>query len=329
MAVMTYIDAIRSAMEEEMRRDDRVIVMGEDVGPKGGVFGATAGLFQEFGGERVIDSPLAEAAIVGVAIGCALAGLRPIAEIQFVDFIPPAMDQIFSEAAKIRYRSNNDWSCPMVIRAPSGGGVHVHGALYHSQSLEALFAHIPGLKVVIPSTPSDAKGLLLSAMRDPDPVCFFEHKALYRSLREEVPEEEYLVPIGQGRVAREGRDISCITYGATVHEALEAAERLVQDDIQVEVVDLRTVRPLDRSLIVASARKTGKVLVAHEANLAVGVGAEVAAIVAEECFQQLDGPVMRIGGPEIPAIPFAESLAEVYCLGPDKIEAKLRELAAY
>jgi 2-oxoisovalerate dehydrogenase E1 component beta subunit len=329
MAVMTYIDAIRSAMEEEMRRDDRVIVMGEDVGPKGGVFGATAGLFQEFGGERVIDSPLAEAAIVGVAIGCALAGLRPIAEIQFLDFIPPAMDQIFSEAAKIRYRSNNDWSCPMVIRAPSGGGVHVHGALYHSQSLEALFAHIPGLKVVIPSTPSDAKGLLLSAMRDPDPVCFFEHKALYRSLREEVPEEEYLVPIGEGRVAREGRDISCITYGATVHEALAAAERLAQDDIQVEVVDLRTVRPLDRGLIVASARKTGKVLVAHEANLAVGVGAEVAAIVAEECFQQLDGPVMRIGGPEIPAIPFAESLAEVYCLGPDKIEAKLRELAAY
>jgi 2-oxoisovalerate dehydrogenase E1 component beta subunit len=329
MAVMTYIDAIRSAMEEEMRRDDRVIVMGEDVGPKGGVFGATAGLFQEFGGERVIDSPLAEAAIVGVAIGCALAGLRPIAEIQFLDFIPPAMEQIFSEAAKIRYRSNNDWSCPLVIRAPSGGGVHVHGALYHSQSLEALFAHIPGLKVVIPATPSDAKGLLLSAMRDPDPVCFFEHKALYRSLREEVPEEEYLVPIGEGRVAREGRDISCITYGATVHEALAAAERLAQDNIQVEVVDLRTVRPLDRSLIVASARKTGKVLVAHEANLAVGVGAEVAAIVAEECFQQLDGPVMRIGGPEIPAIPFAESLAEVYCLGPDKIEAKLRELAAY
>jgi 2-oxoisovalerate dehydrogenase E1 component beta subunit len=217
----------------------------------------------------------------------------------------------------------------MVIRAPGGGGVHVHGALYHSQSLEALFAHIPGLKVVIPSTPSDAKGLLLSAMRDPDPVCFFEHKALYRSLREEVPDEEYLVPIGKGRIARPGRDISCFTYGATVHEVVAAAERLAQDGVEVEVVDLRTVRPLDRELIVASARKTGKVLVAHEANLAVGVGAEVAAIVAEECFEQLDGPVMRIGGPEIPAIPFAESLAEVYCLGPAKIEAKLRELAAY
>ncbi|HVD03254.1 MAG TPA: alpha-ketoacid dehydrogenase subunit beta [Candidatus Dormibacteraeota bacterium] len=329
MAEVTYVEAIRSAMEEEMHRDDRVLLMGEDVGAKGGVFGATAGLFQTFGEERVIDSPLAEAAIVGVAIGCALAGLRPVAEIQFLDFIPPAMDQIISEAAKIRYRSNNDWSCPMVIRAPCGGGVHVHGALYHSQSLEALFAHVPGLKVVMPSTPSDAKGLLLAAIRDPDPVCFFEHKALYRSLREEVPEGDYVVPIGKGRVVREGTDISCITYGATVHEATTAAERLAADGIQVEVIDLRTVRPLDREIIVQTVRKTGKVLVAHEANLAVGVGAEVAAIAAEECFQQLDAPVMRIGGPEVPAIPFAESLAEVYCLGPDKIEAKLRELAAY
>ena len=329
MAQITYVEAIRGALEEEMRRDDRVLVMGEDVGAKGGVFGATAGLFAEFGEERVIDTPLAEAAIVGVSIGCALAGLRPVAEIQFLDFIPPAMDQIINEAAKIRYRSNGDWSCPMVIRAPCGGGVHVHGALYHSQSLEALFAHVPGLKVVIPSTPADAKGLLLSAIRDPDPVCFFEHKALYRSLREEVPEGEHLVPIGKSRVAREGVDLSCITYGATVHEALAAAERLGHDGIEVEVLDLRTVRPLDREAIIATARKTGKVLVCHEANLAVGVGAEVAAIVAEECFQQLDAPVMRLGGPEVPAIPFAEPLAEVYCLGPEKIDAKLRQLAAY
>ncbi len=329
MAQITYVEAIRGALEEEMRRDDRVLVMGEDVGAKGGVFGATAGLFSEFGEERVIDTPLAEAAIVGVSIGCALAGLRPVAEIQFLDFIPPAMDQIINEAAKIRYRSNGDWSCPMVIRAPCGGGVHVHGALYHSQSLEALFAHVPGLKVVIPSTPADAKGLLLSAIRDPDPVCFFEHKALYRSLREEVPEGEHLVPIGKSRVAREGTDLSCITYGATVHEALTAAERMDRDGIEVEVLDLRTVRPLDREAIIATARKTGKVLVCHEANLAVGVGAEVAAIIAEECFQQLDAPVMRLGGPEIPAIPFAEPLAEVYCLGPDKIEARLRQLAAY
>jgi 2-oxoisovalerate dehydrogenase E1 component beta subunit len=329
VAQITYVEAIRGALEEEMRRDDRVLVMGEDVGAKGGVFGATAGLFAEFGEERVIDTPLAEAAIVGVSIGCALAGLRPVAEIQFLDFIPPAMDQIINEAAKIRYRSNGDWSCPMVIRAPCGGGVHVHGALYHSQSLEALFAHVPGLKVVIPSTPADAKGLLLSAIRDPDPVCFFEHKALYRSLREEVPEGEHLVPIGKSRVARAGDDLSCITYGATVHEALAAAERLGQDGIDVEVLDLRTVRPLDREAIIATARKTGKVLVCHEANLAVGVGAEVAAIVAEECFQQLDAPVIRLGGPEVPAIPFAEPLAEVYCLGPEKIEAKLRQLAAY
>lgn len=329
MAQITYVEAIRGALEEEMRRDDRVLVMGEDVGAKGGVFGATSGLFAEFGEERVMDTPLAEAAIVGVSIGCALAGLRPVAEIQFLDFIPPAMDQIINEAAKIRYRSNGDWSCPMVIRAPCGGGVHVHGALYHSQSLEALFAHVPGLKVVIPSTPADAKGLLLSAIRDPDPVCFFEHKALYRSLREEVPEGEHLVPIGTARVARQGRDLSCITYGATVHEALTAADQMSRDGIEVEVVDLRTVRPLDREAIIATARKTGKVLVCHEANLAVGVGAEVAAIVAEECFQQLDAPVMRLGGPEIPAIPFAESLAEVYCLGPEKIEAKLRQLAAY
>jgi 2-oxoisovalerate dehydrogenase E1 component beta subunit len=326
---ITYVEAVRDALRDEMRRDDRVIVMGEDVGVKGGVFGATQGLFQEFGGERVIDSPLAEAAIVGVAIGCALAGLRPVAEIQFLDFIPPAMDQLISEAAKIRYRSNNDWSCPMVVRAPCGGGVHVHGALYHSQMLEALFAHVPGLKVVLPSSPYDAKGLLLAAMRDPDPVCFFEHKGLYRSMRQEVPDEEYLVPIGRGNVVRPGRDITCFTYGATVHEVLTAAENLSRDEIEVEVVDLRTVRPLDRELIVESANRTGKVLVAQEANLAVGVGAEVAAIVAEECFQALDGPVMRIGGPEIPAIPFAESLAEVYCLGPAKIETKLRELAAY
>ncbi|MGC1183603.1 MAG: alpha-ketoacid dehydrogenase subunit beta [Candidatus Dormiibacterota bacterium] len=329
MPEITYVEAVRDALRDEMRRDDRVIVMGEDVGVKGGVFGATQGLFQEFGGERVIDSPLAEASIVGVAIGCALAGLRPVAEIQFLDFIPPAMDQLISEAAKIRYRSNNDWSCPMVVRAPCGGGVHVHGALYHSQMLEALFAHVPGLKVVLPSSPYDAKGLLLAALRDPDPVCFFEHKGLYRSMRQEVPDEEYLVPIGRAKIVRSGRDITCFTYGATVHEALQAAERLSQDEIEVEVVDLRTVRPLDRELIIESATRTGKVLVAQEANLAVGVGAEVVAIVAEECFQALDGPVMRIGGPEIPAIPFAESLAEVYCLGPLKIETKLRELAAY
>ena len=326
---MTLLEAVRSTLAQEMRRDPRVIVLGEDVGVKGGVFGATQGLHQEFGDDRVIDSPLAESGIVGVAIGAAMAGLRPVAEIQFVDFIPPAFDQLLSEAAKIRYRSNNTWSCPMVVRAPCGGGVHIHGALYHSQSLEAIFAHIPGLKVVIPSTPADAKGLLLAAMRDPDPVCYFEHKALYRAFRQEVPEGDEVVPIGSGRIARPGRDATCFTYGATVHEALTAAERMAVEGVEVEVVDLRTVRPLDQQLIVESAQRTGKVLVAHEANLTCGVGAEVAAIVAEECFEQLDGPVRRIGGPEIPAMPFAETLAAVYCLGSDKIEAALRGIAAY
>ncbi|HUY61341.1 MAG TPA: alpha-ketoacid dehydrogenase subunit beta [Candidatus Dormibacteraeota bacterium] len=329
MAEMTLLEAVRSTLAQEMRRDPRVIVLGEDVGVKGGVFGATQGLHQEFGDDRVIDSPLAESGIVGVAIGAAMAGLRPVAEIQFVDFIPPAFDQLLSEAAKIRYRSNNTWSCPMVVRAPCGGGVHVHGALYHSQSLEAIFAHIPGLKVVIPSTPADAKGLLLAAMRDPDPVCYFEHKALYRAFRQEVPEGDEVVPIGSGRIARPGRDATCFTYGATVHEALTAAERLALEGVEVEVVDLRTVRPLDRQLIVESSRRTGKVLVAHEANLTCGVGAEVAAIIAEECFEHLDGPVVRIGGPEIPAMPFAESLAAVYCLGTDKIEVAMRRVLAY
>ncbi|HVA21513.1 MAG TPA: alpha-ketoacid dehydrogenase subunit beta [Candidatus Micrarchaeia archaeon] len=329
MTEMTLLEAVRTTLAEEMRRDERIVVIGEDVGVKGGVFGATQGLHQEFGDDRVIDSPLAESGIVGVAIGAAMAGLRPVAEIQFVDFIPPAIDQLLSEAAKIRYRSNGDWHCPLVVRAPCGGGVHVHGALYHSQSLEAIFAHIPGLKVVIPSTPADAKGLLLAAMRDPDPVCYFEHKALYRAFKGAVPEGDAVTPIGIARTVRPGRDATCFTYGATVHEAVIAANRLEVDGIEIEVVDLRTVRPLDRTCIVASARRTGKVLVAHEANLVGGLGAEVAAIVAEECFEALDGPVMRIGGPEIPAIPFAEPLAAVYCLGPDKIEAALRRLVAY
>ncbi len=329
MTTMTLVEAVRTTLLDEMGRDERVIVLGEDVGVKGGVFGATAGLHQAFGDARVIDSPLAESGIVGVAIGAALAGLRPVAEIQFVDFIPPAMDQLISEAAKMRYRSQGVWSCPLVVRAPCGGGVHVHGALYHSQSLEAIFAHVPGLKVVIPSTPADAKGLLLAAIRDPDPVLYFEHKALYRALSGEVPTGDQVVPIGQAAVVREGRDATCLTYGATVHEAVAAADRVAADGFEVEVVDLRTIRPLDRAQIVASANRTGKVLVAHEANLIGGVGAEVAAIVAEECFEQLDAPVLRIGGPAMPAIPFAESLAAVYCLGPDRIEAALRKLAAY
>jgi 2-oxoisovalerate dehydrogenase E1 component beta subunit len=327
MPTRTYIEAIREAIHEEMRRDDRVMIFGEDVGGKGGVFGATEGLQAEFGEWRVMDSPLAESCIVGVCIGAALNGMRPIAEIQFQDFIMPAVDQIVSEAAKMRYRSNNDWNVPMVIRAPFGGGVH--GALYHSQSIEAMFCGIPGLRVVVPSTPHDAKGMLISAIRDPDPVLYFEHKKAYRSVRGEVPDEEYTVPLDRASVVREGQDIVILTYGLMVHTALEVAGRLDKDGFSVEVVDLRSLRPLDREAIVASARKCGKVLVAQEANLAVSISSEVSAIIAEECFEHLDAPVMRIGGPEIPAMPFAKALENFYIVNADKLEAAVRKLAAY
>ncbi|MBI4504401.1 MAG: alpha-ketoacid dehydrogenase subunit beta [Chloroflexi bacterium] len=327
MPVQTFIEAIREALHEEMARDDRVIVLGEDVGMKGGVFRATDGLWREFGDLRVIDTPLAESAIVGVAIGAAVNGLRPVPEIQFADFIHPAMDQIMSEAAKLRYRSNGGFSCPIVIRVPYGGGVH--GALYHSQSVEALFCHIPGLKVVAPSTPYDAKGLLKASIRDEDPVLFFEHKRTYRLIRGEVPDEDYAVPFGSAAIRREGTDVSAIAYGLMVHYTLEAAERLARDGISVEVLDLRTLVPLDRAAILATAQKTGKVLVVYEANRTAGFGAEVASIVAEEAFEHLDGPVMRVATPDVPAMPFAAPLEEHVMLNPDKIEAALRRLAAY
>ncbi|HEY6470477.1 MAG TPA: alpha-ketoacid dehydrogenase subunit beta [Candidatus Dormibacteraeota bacterium] len=327
MAEKTYIEAIREGIREEMQRDGRVMILGEDVGAKGGVFGVTEGLQQEFGEDRVLDSPLAESLIVGVAIGAAMNGLRPIAEIQFQDFIMPAMDQIVSEAAKMRYRSNGDWGVPMVLRSPFGGGVH--GALYHSQSIEAIFAHIPGLRVVVPSTPYDAKGMIVAALRDPDPVLYFEHKRCYRAIKGDVPEGDYTVPLDRARVAREGSDIAVFSYGMMVHTSLEAAERLAADGFSCEVTDLRSLRPIDRAAIVASARKCGKVLVVQEANLAVSVAAEVAAIIAEECFDYLDAPVMRIGGPEIPAMPYSPPLEDFYLVTPNKVEAKLRELAAY
>jgi 2-oxoisovalerate dehydrogenase E1 component beta subunit len=253
--------------------------------------------------------------------------LRPIAEIQFQDFIMPAVDQIISEAAKIRYRSNNDFGVPMVVRAPFGGGVH--GALYHSQSMEAMFCHIPGLKVVVPSTPHDAKGLLRSAIRDPDPVLYFEHKRAYRLIKGEVPEDEYTEPLGRAAVRRSGDDIAIFSYGLMVHFCLEAAEALSRDGFECEVVDLRSLRPLDRQAIVDAAKKCGKVLVVQEANLAVSVASEVAAIVAEECFEYLDAPVRRLGGPEVPAVPFSPPLEEFYMVNPTKVEHALRELAAY
>ncbi len=323
---MNMVQAIRSALTEEMERDERVMVLGEDVGPKGGVFLVTDGLYKRFGEDRVIDTPLAESSIAGIALGLALAGKRPVAEIQFTDFAHMAFNQITNEIAKFRYRTDGDWGVPMVVRAPMGG--HVHGALYHSQSIEARFA-TPGLKIVIPATPIEAKGLMLAAIRDPDPVLFFEHKRLYRMFKEQVPLGEYLIPIGQSRVAREGEDVSVFCYGLMVQYALEAAQRLEQEGVSVEVVDLRTVYPLDRDTILASARKTGKNLVLYEDNLSVSIGSEVAAVIADEAWQWLDAPVKRLGGLDVPAMPYAQPMEDYFMPNPEKVYAALKELAEF
>ena len=327
MATKTFIEAIRETLADEMRRDPAMIVLGEDVGKKGGVFLATDGLFDEFGEERVIDTPLTESMIVGVSIGASANGLRPVAEIQFADFIFPAFNQIVSEAARMRYRSNDAFSCPITIRAPYGGGVH--GALYHSQSVEAFFTHIPGLKVVIPSTPYDAKGLLRSAIRDDDPVLFLEHKKMYRSVRGDVPGGDFTVPLGRAAVRRPGRQVTVVAYGLLVHYALEAAERVASEGIDCEVLDLRSLRPLDRETLLLSVRKTGKCLIAYEDNRFGGYGAEIAAIVAEEAFDYLDGPVSRIAGPDVPAMPYNHALEDWFMLNPAKIADAIRRLAAY
>jgi 2-oxoisovalerate dehydrogenase E1 component subunit beta len=327
MPEMRMIEAVRAAITEEMERDERVLVMGEDVGRKGGVFGATDGLYARFGEARVLDTPLAESAIVGVAIGAALNGMVPIAEIQFADFIHPAFDQIVSEAARTRYRSNGDWGVPIVIRAPFGGGVH--GGLYHSQSIEAFYAHVPGVKVVVPSTPADAHGLLKSAVRDPDPVLFLEHKKVYRLVTEEMPDGDHLLPIGPAIVRREGTNLSCFAWGLMIHYALEAAQQVEAEGISVEVVDLRTLAPLDRDAILSSVVKTGKALVVHEDNLTGGFGAEIAAIISEHAFDSLDGPVMRIAAPDIPAMPFNTPQEEFFMPSPAKIAEAMRKLGAY
>src|SRR5947209_5390010 len=327
MPEMRMIEAVRAAITEEMERDDRVLVLGEDVGKKGGLFGATVGLYARFGESRVLDTPLAESAIVGVAIGAALNGLIPIAEIQFADFIHPAFDQIVSEAARTRYRSNGDWSVPIVIRAPFGGGVH--GGLYHSQSIEAFYAHVPGVKVVVPSTPADAHGLLKSAVRDPDPVLFLEHKRVYRLVTEEVPDGDHLVDIGPAVVRRSGTNMSCFAWGLMTHFCLEAAQQLEADGVSVEVVDLRTLAPLDRDTILESVRKTSKAMVVHEDNLTGGFGAEVVAIISEHAFDSLDGPVVRVAGPDIPAMPFNTPQEDFFMPNPEKIAEAMRALAAY
>ncbi|MEW6503986.1 MAG: alpha-ketoacid dehydrogenase subunit beta [Chloroflexota bacterium] len=328
MTEITLVEAIRQAMDEELARDERVFIVGEDVGKRGGVFRATVGLFEKYGEERVIDSPLAELSIVGVGIGAALYGMRPICEIQFADFIYPAFNQIVSEAAKMCYRSNGEWTVPMVIRAPYGGGIG--GGLYHSQSVEAFFAHVPGLKVVIPSNPYDAKGLLKSAVRDPNPVIYLEPKKGYRLIRGDVPQdEEILVPIGPAKVSRQGSDLSLFAYGMMHYYALQAAQKAAEEGIDVEVVDLRTLYPVDRETILESVRKTGKALIVHEDNLSGGYGAEIAATIAEGAFTDLDAPVRRLCGPDVPAVPFSHPMQEWFMPNPQKILQAIRELAAF
>lgn len=324
---MTLLEAIHDGLDYEMGKDENVFVLGEDVGQKGGVFKVTAGLQEKYGKMRVLDTPLAESLIVGTAIGASLAGKRPVAEIQFAEYILPATNQIMSEAAKIRYRSNNGWHCPIVIRAPFGGGIH--GALYHSQSIESVFSSTPGLKVVIPSTPSDAKGLLISAIRDNDPVLFFEHKKAYRLLKEDVPTGEHVVPIGKADIKREGKDITVITYGLCVHMAIEAAERLENDGYSAKVVDLRTIYPLDQETIIESVKDTSKVLLVTEDNLEGSVMSEVSAIISEHAFYDLDAPVMRLAAPNVPAMPYAPPMEDYFMVNPDKIYAKMKELAEH
>jgi 2-oxoisovalerate dehydrogenase E1 component beta subunit len=324
MTEITYIEGIRQALWEEMERDDRVFLIGEDIGVYGGAFKITVGFLDRFGEERVIDAPLAESALVGAAVGAALMGQRPVVEMQFADFIACGFDQIVNMAAKFHYRTGT--SVPLVIRAPSGGGVH--GGPFHSQNPEAWFVHVPGLKVVAPSTPMDAKGLLKAAIRDPDPVIYFEHKYLYRRVKGKVPDEEFTVPLGKAEVKREGTDVSIITYGAMVHQALQAGDQAAAMGISAEILDLRTLLPLDREAILATARKTGKVLVVHEATRTGGIGGEVAALIAEFAFDRLDGPVLRLTAPDTP-VPFSAPLEEAFLPNATEIAAALERLATY
>src|SRR5438876_4481415 len=328
MPERTLVQAVRDALYEEMERDERVCVLGEDVGLKGGVFKATEGLQQRFGAARVLDTPLAESSIAGIAQGLSLEGFLPVAEMQFADYSFPAFNQIVNEIAKVRYRSNGDFACPLVIRAPTGGGVR--GALYHSQSPEAFYCHVPGLKVVLPSTPADAKGLLKAAIRDPDPVIFLEPKKLYRAERQEVGDGDAAVlPIGVATVVRPGTDLTAVTYGFMRAVTIQAASRLSADGIEVEIIDLRSLRPWVAESCVRSIEKTGRVAVAYEANRSGGWRSEVAAELAERCFASLDAPVRRIASPDVPAMPFSPTLEHAFMLNPDKVADGLRRVARY
>jgi 2-oxoisovalerate dehydrogenase E1 component beta subunit len=323
---LTYLEAIREALAEEMRRDPKVFVLGEDVGAYGGAFGATQGLHEEFGDARVVDTPISESAIVGISVGAAMRGYRPVAEMQFADFIACAFDQIVNQAATLRYRYGGRASVPIVIRAPSGGGVS--GGLYHSQNPEAWFIHRPGLKVVAPATAFDAKGLLKAAIRDENPVVYFEHKYLYRRAKGPVPEGDEIVPIGVAATPREGDDITLITYGAMLTPSLEAADQLSKDGVEVEVIDLRTLQPFDKDAIFASIDKTNRGLVVHEDVRTLGLGAEVSAVIMEERFDQLDAPVLRVTYPDTHT-PFSHVLEGACLPNTQKIVDALRRLAEY
>ncbi len=329
MAEMTLIEALRQAMEEELARDDRVFLVGEDVGRRGGVFRATQGLYEKFGAGRIINSPLAELSIIGIGIGAALYGLRPICEIQFADFIHPAFNQIVNEAAKMCYRSNGEWTVPLVIRAPYGGGIG--GGLYHSQSLEAFFAHVPGLKVVIPSNPHDAKGLLKAAVRDPNPVIFLEPKKGYRLIKGEVAGPgEILEPLGVARVTRSGTDLTAIAYGMMHHYTLQAAQAVAGEGLSVEVVDVRTLLPLDKATLLASVRKTGQGVGRSMKTISpAATAARSPPSWPSEAFTDLDAPIRRLAGPDVPAMPYSHPLQDWFMLNPEKIAAAMRELAAY
>ncbi len=321
---VTFLEAIRQALFEEMERDPAVVMIGEDIGVYGGAFKVTAGLLERFGWERVIDTPISETAIIGAAVGMSYQGLRPVAEMQFIDFIACCFNQLTNFVAKSHYR----WGAPvpMVVRGPSGGGVH--GGPFHSQNPEMYFVHTPGLKVIYPATAYDAKGLMKSAIRDNNPVLFFEHKFLYRRIKEELPPEEYLVPIGQAAVRREGRDLTIVSYAAMLHTSLEAAETLAGEGIECEVIDLRTLLPLDKETILASVAKTNKLLVVHEDTRTGGIAGEIAATVCECAFEQLDGPVMRVTSLDTP-VPYSPPLEEHFLPNADKVVAAARELARY
>ncbi|MGH9344742.1 MAG: alpha-ketoacid dehydrogenase subunit beta [Terriglobia bacterium] len=325
---MTYIDAINSALREEMERDPNVFIIGEDVGRMGGAFKATKGLLEKFGAERVIDSPLAEGVIISSAIGAAMEGMRPVPEIQFVDFITPGMDAITQQAAKLRYRSAGTQTCPITVRVCYGGSVGA--GLSHSQSNTSWFIHCPGLVVVAPSTPYDAKGLLKASIRSDDPVMFFEHKKLYRSLKEEVPQEDYVVPLLKAAVRREGKDLTAISYGYTMQLTLQAAEQMKQKHgVEVEVVDLRTLSPLDTDTFLESVSKTSRAVIIHEDNRTLGIGAEVSAVIAEQAFDCLDAPIVRVTAPDVPLLPAAAELEHFCTLSVEKIAAAMERTLEY